>query len=95
MKKVFGRVASCSRKIFSEPHYSTSHSYLLAVLDTLCETYPGKVLSRELLLPSDGFMEVDTHVCWYNDVSLLVEQMNASILTRRCGVYPRLSLEHT
>jgi hypothetical protein len=26
------------------------HSYLLSVLDTLCETYPGKVLSRELFL---------------------------------------------
>jgi len=61
----------------------------------LCETYQEKVESRELFLPSGEFMEVDTHICWYNDVSLLVEQMNASIVTRRCGGYPRLSLEHT
>jgi len=70
-------------------------SYLLAVLEPLCETYPGKVLSRELFLPSGDFMEVDTHICWYNDVSLLEEQMEPSIVTWRCRVHLSLSLVNT
>jgi hypothetical protein len=35
---------------------------------------------KELLLPANGFMEVDTHVCWYNGFSLLMGQMDASIV---------------
>ncbi len=49
---------------------------------------------KELLLPANGFMEVDTHVCWYNGFSLLMGQMDASIVKWRCRVHPRLSLEH-
>ncbi len=48
------------RFFFTKPHSSPSRSYLLAGLKTLCETYPGKVLSRELFLPPGDFMEVDT-----------------------------------
>jgi hypothetical protein len=64
MRRVFYYVVCFLRKIFTELHSSPSRSYLLAGLKTLCETYPGKVLSRELFLPPGDFMEVDTHMWW-------------------------------
>ncbi len=73
---------------------------LLAVLETLCETYQGEVLSRELFLPSGGLMEVNTHSCWYNDVSLLVEQRrhassrdDAESIQASCSYIPDERLE--
>jgi len=58
VKKVFCRVASCSRKLFSP-----SHMLLLWHSSLLCETYPGKLGNRELFLPSGDFMEADTPMC--------------------------------
>ncbi len=74
MKKFICRVASSSRKIVPSHILLPRVPKLLAILKTLCETYPGKVVSGELFLPPGDFMQVDTPMWWYNDGSLLAGQ---------------------
>ncbi len=74
VKKFICHVASYSRKIVPSHMLLPRVPKLLAGLKTLCETYQGKVESRELFLPPGDSMEVDTPMWWYNDGSLLVEQ---------------------